>query len=72
MDGSLVICSKDMDAFYHNIDVDVAVEEAKQDIKESDVELEVVNTEVITLFLACSIHHEPGGDRARGTDPRSA
>ena len=53
-----MIGSKDAEAFYPNIDVDVAAEETKQEIIESEVELEGVNTEEVALFLACSMSQE--------------
>ena len=52
--GQLVIGSKDAEAFYPNIDVDVAAEEAKLEIMESEVKLEGVNLEEVALFLACT------------------
>ena len=42
--------SKDVKAFYLSIDINVAAEEAKQEIEESDLEAEV-ETEELALFL---------------------
>ena len=58
MDGGLVLGSKDAEAFYPNIEVNTAAEEAKLEIMESEVELEGVNTEEVAWFLACSMSQE--------------
>ena len=55
--GNLVVGSKDVKAFYPNIDVDVAADEAKIEIEESDIEMEMNPTEV-ALFLACAMSQE--------------
>ena len=51
--GSLVVGSKDVSAHYPNIDIDVAAEEVKKEIEESDLKIEV-NTAELALYLASS------------------
>ena len=55
--GSLVVGSKDVQAFYPNIDVDVAAEEVKLEIEESDIDL-VMDTDEAALFIACTLTPE--------------
>ena len=44
LDGGLLVGSKDVDCHYPSIDIDVAAEEAKNEVIESDVEVDM-NTE---------------------------
>ena len=57
-DGHLVIGSKDAEAFYPNLDVDVAANEAKLEIRESELEIKGLDTEELALFLACTMTQE--------------
>ena len=50
--------SSDVSSFYPNIDVEVAAEEAKQEIMESDIEIEGLDVTEVALFLACSMTQE--------------
>ena len=54
-DGHLVIGSKDDEAFYPNLDVDVAANEAKLEIMESELETKGLDTEELAQFLACRV-----------------
>ena len=56
-DGNLVIGSKDVNAMYPEMDIDVVAEETRLEIQESDLEIEV-NTGEMALFLACSMTQE--------------
>ena len=53
-----MIGSKDAEAFYPNLDVDVAANEAKLEIMESELEIKGLDTEELVLFLAYTITHE--------------
>ena len=53
-DGNLVVGSKEVEAHYPELDVEVAAEEAKLEIEASDLEIEVDEVE-LALFLACSM-----------------
>ena len=53
-EGNLVVGSKDVEAHYPNIDIDLAASEVKREIEESDLEVNVDTSEV-ALFLACSM-----------------
>ena len=53
-EGNLVVGSKDVEAHYPNIDIDLAASEVKKEIEESDLEVNVDAGEV-ALFLACSM-----------------
>ena len=55
--GKLVVGSKDVKAHYPEMDIEVAAEEAKLEIEESDLELET-NVEELALFLACTMNQE--------------
>ena len=57
-DGHLVIGSKDAEAFYPDLDVDVAANEAKLEIMESELEIKGLDTEELALFLACTMTQE--------------
>ena len=57
-DGHLVIGSKDAEAFYPNLDVDVAANEAKLEIMESELEIKGLDTEELAFFLACTMTQE--------------
>ena len=57
-DGHLVIGSKDAEAFYPDLDVDVAANEAKLEIRESELEIKGLDTEELALFLACTMTQE--------------
>ena len=57
-DGHLVIGSKDAEVFYPNLDVDMAANEAKLEIRESELEIKGLDTEELALFLACTMTHE--------------
>ena len=56
--GNLVIGSKDAEAFYPNSDIDVAANEAKLEIMESELEIKGLDTEELALFLACTMTQE--------------
>ena len=53
-----MIGSKDAEAFYPNLDVDVAANEAKLEIMESELEIKGLDTEELALFLACTMTQE--------------
>ena len=53
-DGSLIVGSKDVEAHYPNIDVEVAAEELKQEIQHSNLEVEVDTVE-LALYLASTM-----------------
>ena len=55
--GNLIVGSKDVKAHYPSIDIEVASEEVKKEIEESDLEVEV-DTDEVALFLACSMSPE--------------
>ena len=55
--GNLVIGSKDVNAMYPEMYIDVVAEETRLEIEESELEIEV-NTEEMALFLACSMKQE--------------
>ena len=55
MDGRLIVGGKDAEAFYPNIDIETAAEEAKIEIINSEVEIKGIDTENVALFLACSM-----------------
>ena len=55
--GSLIIGSKDVKCHYPSIDIDVVAEEAKLEVEESDIEIEM-NTEEVALFLACTMSQD--------------
>ena len=54
-DGSLEVGSLDVKNVYPSIDIDVAADEVKQEILESEVEVSGVNYEEAALFLACTM-----------------
>ena len=56
--GNLEVGSLDVKNFYPSIDVEVAAEEVKQEIMESEVEIKGVNYEEAALFLACTMTQE--------------
>ena len=56
-DGSLVVGSKDVECHYPNIDIDVAAEQAKLEVEESNLEVEI-DSEEVALFLACTMSQE--------------
>ena len=56
-EGSLVVGSKDVEAHYPNIDIDLAASEVQKEIEESDLEVNV-DTNEVALFLACSMTPE--------------
>ena len=56
-DGNLTVGSKDVKCHYPNIDIDVLAEEAKLEVQESDIEIEM-NTVEVALFLACTMSEE--------------
>ena len=53
-----MIGSKDAEAFYPDPDVDVAANEAKLEIRESELEIKGLDTEELALFLACIMTQE--------------
>ena len=57
-DGRLEVGSMDVKSFYPSIDVEVAAEEVKKEILESEVNFEGVNYEEAALFLACTMTQE--------------
>ena len=57
LDGGLIVGSKDVDCHYPSIDIDVAAEEAKLKVIESDIEVEV-DTDELALFLACALSQD--------------
>ena len=52
---NLVIGSKDAEAFYPNLDITVAANEAKLEIMESELEIKGLDSEELALFLACTM-----------------
>ena len=52
--GGLVVGSKDVEAFYPNMDVDLAAEEVKLEVEESDVDVEMDTLEA-ALYIACTM-----------------
>ena len=56
-DGNMVVGSKDVKSFYPNMDTDVAAEEVKQEIEESNIDLEM-DTNEAALYLACTMTPE--------------
>ena len=58
VDGKLIVGGKDAVAFYPNIDIETAAEEAKMEIMNSEVEIKGIDTENVALFLACSMTQE--------------
>ena len=52
--GRLVVGSKDVEAFYPSMDVDLAAEEVKLEVEESDIDLEM-DTEEAALYIACTM-----------------
>ena len=56
-EGNLVVGSKDVEAHYPNIDIDLAASEVKKEIEDSDLEVNV-DTNEVALFLACSMTAE--------------
>ena len=54
-DGKLEVGSLDVKNFYPLIDVDVAAEEIKLEVMESEAEVDGVNYEEAALFLACTM-----------------
>ena len=55
--GGLIVGSKDMECHYPNIDIDLVAEEAKLEMQESDLEIEM-NTKEVALFLACTMSQD--------------
>ena len=55
--GQLVVGSKDVEAFYPSMDVDLAAEEVKLEVEESNVDIEM-DTEEAALYLACTMTPE--------------
>ena len=53
--GKLEVGSLDVKNFYPSIDVNVAAEEVKEEILESEVEVNGVNYEEAALFIACTL-----------------
>ena len=51
--GNLVVGSKDVEAFYPNMDVDLAAEEVKFEVEESNVDIEMDTLEA-GLYIACT------------------
>merc|ERR1712218_660303 len=56
-EGKLIVGSKDVKSHYPEMDVQVAAEEAKKEIEESSLEIEV-DTRELALFLACSMSQQ--------------
>ena len=54
LDGGLIVGSKDAVCHYPSIDIDVAAEEAKIEMIEFDVEVEL-NTEDLALCSTCAL-----------------
>ena len=52
--GGLVVGSKDVEAFYPSMDVDLAAEEVKLEVEESDIEVEMDTVEA-ALYIACTM-----------------
>ena len=57
-DGELAVGSLDVQNFYPSIDIEVAAEEVKLEVMESEAEVEGVNYEEAALFLACTMSQE--------------
>ena len=57
MDGGLVVGSKDVKCYYPTIYINVAANEAKIEVEESDIEVEI-NTEELALFLASTMSQD--------------
>ena len=55
--GSLIVGSKDVKAHYPEIDIEVAAEELKKEIEESNLEVNV-DEEELALYIACSMKPE--------------
>ena len=55
--GQLVVGSKDVEAFYPSMDVDLAAEEVKQEVEESKVDIEM-DTNEAALYIACTMTPE--------------
>ena len=55
--GNLVVGSKDVEAFYPNMDVDLAAEEVKFEVEESNVDIEMDTLEA-GLYIACTMTPE--------------
>ena len=55
--GNLVVGSKDVEAFYPNMDVDLAAEEVKLEVEESNVDIEMDTLEA-GLYIACTMTPE--------------
>ena len=52
-----MVGSKDVKTFYPNIDVNVAANEAKIEIEESDIEIEM-DAEEVAFFLTCAMSQD--------------
>ena len=52
--GGLVVGSKDVKAFYPSMDVNLAAEEVKLEVEESEIEMEM-DTEEAALYIACTM-----------------
>ena len=52
--GGLVVGSKDVKSFYPQMDVNLAAEEVKLEVEESEVEIEM-NTDEAALYIACTM-----------------
>ena len=55
--GNLVVGSKDVEAFYPNMDVDLVAEEVKLEVEESNVDIEMDTLEA-GLYIACTMTPE--------------
>ena len=55
--GGLVVGNKDVKTFYPNIDIDLAAEEVKLEVEESDIDI-AMDTEEAALFIACTMSPE--------------
>ena len=60
-DGKLIVGSKDVKSFYPEMDVEEAAKEARLEIEESDLDIEV-DTVGVALFLACSMSQKEVDD----------
>ena len=56
-DGGLIVGSKDVECHYPNIDIDLVAEEAKLEVQESDLEIEM-KTKEVALFIACTMSQD--------------
>ena len=56
--GVLIVGSSDVSSFYPEIDIELAAEEVKQEIIESEEEIEGLDIEEVALFLACAMSQE--------------